>query len=301
MCPPRCTNAPAAAPCTPAPSPPHSAATPNSSSPNDLPAAEDPGCALPTPAPRPAEETRRLMALKVCANPGCPTLTATTRCPAHQREQERRRGTRQQRGYGPAHERTRRHGKSKCKPAASDARTRTASDPKTRSFTPVSRGTSDTPPTAPATGARTPRMQPQRRRKDSPPMTGPPERDPAKQLVTAKTLVARFRNPAHRVPRHERARPSHHGQRTRPHRATPRLRQGHTQWTQRAQGPRRPHRTHHTPHALRQPHSTPHDHPRPRPNPTQRGWGEGPPRPPSARTAGGGLRCATESKSCRAR
>lgn len=36
-------------------------------------------------------------ALKVCAQPNCPTLTATGRCPKHQRP------TRQQRGYGQQH------------------------------------------------------------------------------------------------------------------------------------------------------------------------------------------------------
>ncbi|TLF33243.1 hypothetical protein FE256_03880 [Microbacterium sp. 5K110] len=47
------------------------------------------------------------MARKVCAHPGCPNLTTGTRCTTHQRERERQRGTRQQRGYGPDHERTR--------------------------------------------------------------------------------------------------------------------------------------------------------------------------------------------------
>jgi hypothetical protein len=42
--------------------------------------------------------------VKVCAVPGCPTLTAGRRCTAHQAEAERARGTRQQRGYGAQHD-----------------------------------------------------------------------------------------------------------------------------------------------------------------------------------------------------
>lgn len=45
--------------------------------------------------------------MKVCAEPGCPTLTAAARCDTHRREVERRRGSRQQRGYDAAHDRTR--------------------------------------------------------------------------------------------------------------------------------------------------------------------------------------------------
>lgn len=44
------------------------------------------------------------MAKRVCAEPGCPTLTATTRCPAHTRARDKARGTRQQRGYDAAHD-----------------------------------------------------------------------------------------------------------------------------------------------------------------------------------------------------
>lgn len=47
------------------------------------------------------------MPLKVCAHPGCPTLTSDRRCPTHQREQERRRGSRQQRGYDSQHDKLR--------------------------------------------------------------------------------------------------------------------------------------------------------------------------------------------------
>ncbi|WP_328339511.1 hypothetical protein [Micromonospora sp. NBC_00421] len=46
-------------------------------------------------------------ALKVCASPGCPELVRTGRCPTHTRATDRARGTRQQRGYGPAHEQER--------------------------------------------------------------------------------------------------------------------------------------------------------------------------------------------------
>ena len=37
--------------------------------------------------------------MRVCAEPGCPALTTTTRCPVHTRDRDRARGTRQQRGY----------------------------------------------------------------------------------------------------------------------------------------------------------------------------------------------------------
>lgn len=37
--------------------------------------------------------------MKVCAEPGCPTLTRTTRCQQHTRQLDKARGTRQQRGY----------------------------------------------------------------------------------------------------------------------------------------------------------------------------------------------------------
>ena len=45
------------------------------------------------------------MAKRVCAEPRCPELTDSTRCPAHTRARDKARGTRQQRGYGAAHER----------------------------------------------------------------------------------------------------------------------------------------------------------------------------------------------------
>jgi hypothetical protein len=44
------------------------------------------------------------MALRVCAESGCPELTESARCPAHTRTKDKARGTRQQRGYGRAHE-----------------------------------------------------------------------------------------------------------------------------------------------------------------------------------------------------
>lgn len=46
--------------------------------------------------------------IKVCAEPRCPELTDKTRCPAHASEYERRRGTRQQRGYDAEYDRARR-------------------------------------------------------------------------------------------------------------------------------------------------------------------------------------------------
>lgn len=45
--------------------------------------------------------------MKVCAEPGCPTPTASSRCPAHTRSRELRRGSRQARGYTTAHDRER--------------------------------------------------------------------------------------------------------------------------------------------------------------------------------------------------
>lgn len=45
--------------------------------------------------------------LKVCAEPGCPTLTDRTRCAEHTKARDRARGTRQARGYGAAHDRLR--------------------------------------------------------------------------------------------------------------------------------------------------------------------------------------------------
>lgn len=43
--------------------------------------------------------------MKVCAEPGCPEIQPESRCLAHRRQGERRRGTRQQRGYGAEHDR----------------------------------------------------------------------------------------------------------------------------------------------------------------------------------------------------
>lgn len=45
--------------------------------------------------------------MKVCAEPGCPTLTNTTRCTDHTRAKDKARGTRQQRGYDAAHDKLR--------------------------------------------------------------------------------------------------------------------------------------------------------------------------------------------------
>lgn len=47
------------------------------------------------------------MSLRVCLEPGCPTLTHKPRCERHRGERERARGTRQQRGYGAEHDRLR--------------------------------------------------------------------------------------------------------------------------------------------------------------------------------------------------
>lgn len=47
------------------------------------------------------------MAMKVCAEPGCPTLTARSRCTIHARAKERSRGTHTQRGYDATHDRIR--------------------------------------------------------------------------------------------------------------------------------------------------------------------------------------------------
>lgn len=46
----------------------------------------------------------RRQRLKVCAEPGCPELTDSTRCPTHAKVKEQQRGTRQERGYDRAHE-----------------------------------------------------------------------------------------------------------------------------------------------------------------------------------------------------
>ena len=45
--------------------------------------------------------------MKVCAEPGCPALQPESRCLAHRREREQARGSRQARGYGTKHVRTR--------------------------------------------------------------------------------------------------------------------------------------------------------------------------------------------------
>lgn len=45
--------------------------------------------------------------MKVCAEPGCPSLVSNGRCATHRREVERRRGSRQERGYDAGHDRTR--------------------------------------------------------------------------------------------------------------------------------------------------------------------------------------------------
>ncbi|GEB16677.1 hypothetical protein SAMN05421671_4106 [Pimelobacter simplex] len=45
--------------------------------------------------------------MKVCLEPGCPTLTKATRCAKHTRAKDRARGTRQERGYDAAHDRLR--------------------------------------------------------------------------------------------------------------------------------------------------------------------------------------------------
>ena len=50
-------------------------------------------------------------ALKVCAEPRCPELTGRRHCPAHASEHERRRGTRQARGYTADHDALRRRWK----------------------------------------------------------------------------------------------------------------------------------------------------------------------------------------------
>jgi hypothetical protein len=45
--------------------------------------------------------------MRVCSQPGCPTISTKRRCDQHQAQAERARGTRQQRGYDAAHERER--------------------------------------------------------------------------------------------------------------------------------------------------------------------------------------------------
>ncbi len=46
--------------------------------------------------------------MRVCNVPGCPTLTDQPRCPDHQQQAERERGTARQRGYGTKWQVTRR-------------------------------------------------------------------------------------------------------------------------------------------------------------------------------------------------
>lgn len=45
--------------------------------------------------------------MRVCAEPGCPTLVPSGRCIPHRRAKARARGTRQQCGYGAGHDRER--------------------------------------------------------------------------------------------------------------------------------------------------------------------------------------------------
>lgn len=52
-------------------------------------------------------------AMRVCPKPGCPELTPGGPCAAHRTQREQQRGTRQQRGYGPAHERLRKQWRPK--------------------------------------------------------------------------------------------------------------------------------------------------------------------------------------------
>jgi hypothetical protein len=47
-------------------------------------------------------------AMKVCSTPRCPVLTHGRHCTEHERQVDKARGTRQQRGYTKAHERERR-------------------------------------------------------------------------------------------------------------------------------------------------------------------------------------------------
>lgn len=47
--------------------------------------------------------------MRVCAEPGCPTLTTNRRCPTHTRQVDKARGTRQQRGYTKHHDALRAH------------------------------------------------------------------------------------------------------------------------------------------------------------------------------------------------
>ena len=57
------------------------------------------------PAERGVKAREVTMPRKVCAEPGCPTLTDRTRCTTHERAKDRARGTRQERGYDADHDR----------------------------------------------------------------------------------------------------------------------------------------------------------------------------------------------------
>ena len=45
--------------------------------------------------------------MHVCSQPGCPEVQEAHRCPAHARQVEQARGSRQQRGYGAQHDKDR--------------------------------------------------------------------------------------------------------------------------------------------------------------------------------------------------
>jgi hypothetical protein len=47
-------------------------------------------------------------AKRVCAQPGCPTLVISGKCPVHRRMADKRRGSRQDRGYDADYDRERR-------------------------------------------------------------------------------------------------------------------------------------------------------------------------------------------------
>lgn len=53
-------------------------------------------------------DNHRLMARRVCAEPGCPVLTDRTRCAEHEQQREQARGRRQERGYDARHDALRR-------------------------------------------------------------------------------------------------------------------------------------------------------------------------------------------------
>lgn len=46
-------------------------------------------------------------AVQVCSQPGCHELVESGKCQAHRREYDKRRGTREERGYGAQHKATR--------------------------------------------------------------------------------------------------------------------------------------------------------------------------------------------------